>query len=124
MLRYVAAIANGGMLATPRLILSDEPVETTRLVEAATAAKLKEMMSYNVVTHYMPEIYFPGLSHVCAKTGTAELGDGTSHAWFVGFLDDPAHPYAFAVVIERAGSGLVAAAPVANRILRAAIASE
>ena len=124
MLRYVAAIANGGMLATPRLILSDEPTEQTRLVEAPTAEKLKEMMSYNVVTHYMPEIYFPGLSHVCAKTGTAELGDGSSHAWFVGFLDDPAHPYAFAVVIERAGSGLQAAAPVANRILRAAIASE
>ena len=124
MLRYVAAIANGGMLATPRLILTDEPAQQTRLVEAATAAKLKEMMAYNFTTRYMPEIYFPGLSYVCAKTGTAELGDGTSHAWFVGFLDDPAHPYAFAVVIERAGSGLQAAAPVANRIVRAAIAAE
>ena len=124
MLRYVAAIANGGMLATPRLILTDEPAEQTRLVEASTAAKLKEMMNYNVVTHYMPDIYFPGLSHICAKTGTAELGDGTSHAWFVGFLDDPGHPYAFVVLVERAGSGLVAAAPVANRILRAAIAAE
>ena len=124
MLRYVAAIANGGMLATPRLILMDEPAEQTRLVEASTAAKLKEMMNYNVVTHYMPDLYFPGLSHLCAKTGTAELGDGTSHAWFVGFLDDPGHPYAFVVLVERAGSGLVAAAPVANRILRAAIAAE
>ena len=124
MLRYVAAIANGGMLSTPRLILTAEPAEQTRLIEASTAAKLKEMMNYNVVTHYMPDIYFPGLSHICAKTGTAELGDGTSHAWFVGFLDDPGHPYAFVVLIERAGSGLVAAAPVANRILRAAIAAE
>ena len=124
MLRYVAAIANDGLLATPRLILTDEPAEQTRLIEASTAAKLKEMMSYNVQASYMPEIYFPSLSHLCAKTGTAELGDGSSHAWFTGFLDDPAHPYAFVVVIERAGSGLVAAAPAANRILRAAIAAE
>ena len=124
MLRYVAAIANDGLLAAPRLILTDEPPELTRLVEASTAAKLKEMMSYNVVTHYSPEIYFPSLSHLCAKTGTAELGDGNSHAWFTGFLDDPEHPYAFVVVIERGGGGLQAAAPVANRILLAAIAAE
>ncbi len=124
MLRYVAAIANGGMLAAPRLILTDEPAQQTRLIEASTAAKLKEMMSYNFQTRYMPEIYFPGISYAGAKTGTAELGDGTSHAWFTGFLDDPKHPYAFVVVVERAGSGLAAAAPVANRMLRAAIAAE
>ncbi len=124
MLRYVAAIANGGVLAEPRLILTDEPAGETRLIEASTAQKLREMMSYNVETRYMPEIYFPGVSHLCAKTGTAELGDGSSHAWFTGFVDDPAHPYAFVVVIERAGSGLAAAAPVAGRILRAAIAAE
>ena len=124
MLRYIAAIANDGVLAAPHLILTDESAAQTRIVEASTAAKLKEMMSYNVETRYMPEIYFPSLRHLCAKTGTAELGDGTSHAWFTGFLDDPAHPYDFVVVIERAGSGLAAAAPAANRILRAAIAAE
>ena len=124
MLRYVAAVANDGLLATPRLILTDEPVETVRLVEASTASKLKSMMSYNAETRYMPESYFPGISRLCAKTGTAELGDGSSHAWFTGFLDDEAHPYAFVVVIERGGGGLQAAAPVANRMLRAAIAAE
>jgi peptidoglycan glycosyltransferase len=82
------------------------------------------MMIYNFQTRYMPEIYFPGLYYAGAKTGTAELGDGSSHAWFTGFLDDAAHPYAFVVVIERAGSGLAAAAPAANRILHAAIAAE
>ena len=124
MLRYVAAIANGGVLAEPRLILTDEPPAETRLLEASTASKLKEMMSYNVVTHYDPAHSFPGISHLCAKTGTAETGDGSSHAWFTGFLDDPRHPYAFVVVIERGGGGLQAAAPVANRMLQAAIASD
>ena len=124
MLRYVAAIANDGLLARPRLILTDEPAETTRLIEAGTAKKLKEMMSYSVVSHYDPDTNFPGLSHLCAKTGTAETGDGSSHAWFVGFLDDEAHPYAFVVLVERGGGGLQAAGPVANRLLHAAIAAE
>ena len=124
MLRYVAAIANDGMLVTPHLILSDEPAEQVRLVEESTARELKRMMSYTASTQYNPAANFPGISYLCAKTGTAELGDGTSHAWFTGFLDDSEHPYAFVVLIERGGGGLQTAAPVANRILHAAIAAE
>ena len=56
-----------------------------------------------------------------AKTGTAELGDGTSHAWFAGFLDDEAHPYAFVVLVERGGGGLTNAGAVANTVLQAAV---
>ncbi len=124
MLRYVAAIANDGVLVTPHLILSDEPAEQVRLVEESTARELKRMMSYTASTQYNPAANFPGISYLCAKTGTAELGDGTSHAWFTGFLDDSEHPYAFVVLIERGGGGLQTAAPVANRILHAAIAAE
>ena len=125
LLRFVAAIANDGMLCTPHLLHSDEPPEETRLIEAETAQKLKEMMSYNVTAHYEPEENFPGISYLCAKTGTAELGGGrTSHAWFTGFLDDPEHPYAFVVLIENAGGGLTNAGPVANALLQAAISPE
>ena len=52
------------------------------------------MMSYNVTAAYGGEWTFPGLN-VAAKTGTAEVGDGTSHAWMTGFLNDAEHPYAF-----------------------------
>ena len=85
----------------------------------STARTLKGMMNYNVVAHYGEES-FPGL-RLCAKTGTAERGDGTSNAWFVGFLDDESHPYAFVVMIEQAGFGIVDAAPIANAILQAAL---
>lgn len=88
-------------------------------MEADTADKLKQMMSYNVVSHYGSD-RFPGLN-ICAKTGTAELGDGTSHAWFAGFLDDEAHPYAFVVLVERGGGGLTNAGAVANAVLQAAV---
>ncbi len=119
MLRFVAAIANHGVLVEPHLIKTEEAGET-RLMKADTADRLAAMMNYNVVSHYEPEDNFPGLP-LCAKTGTAELGDGTSHAWFVGFLNDDAHPYAFVVLVERGGSGLRVAGPVANRLLQEAM---
>ena len=78
------------------------------------------MMNYNVVSHYGGEETFPGL-RLCAKTGTAERGDGTSNAWFAGFLDDDAHPYAFVVMVEEGGFGISAAAPIANAMLQAAV---
>ena len=78
------------------------------------------MMNYDVVFHYDGAANFPGLN-LSAKTGTAELGDGSSHAWFVGFLADEAHPYAFVVLVENGGGGLYAAGPVANAVLQQAV---
>lgn len=119
MLRFVAAIANGGMLVEPRLIRSDTEPEKVQLVRPETAERLREMMSFNVSYHYGTE-NFPDLD-ICAKTGTAELGDGTSHSWFTGFLNDTEHPYAFIVLIEQGGGGLTNAGAVANKILQKAV---
>ena len=80
------------------------------------------MLRNNVVNNY-GEGNFPGLS-LCAKSGTAEVGDGTSHAWFTGFLDDEEHPYAFIVLVENGGGGAKVAGPVANRVLQAVIENE
>ena len=120
LLRFVSAIANGGVLCEPSLILDGKPPEMSRLLEKPTADKLKEMMAYNVTAHYGGEESFPGL-RLCAKTGTAEVGDGTSHAWFTGFLDDPEHPYAFVVLVENGGGGLTNAGPVARNVLQWAV---
>ena len=120
LLRYVCAIANDGILCEPRLINSTKPPVEYRLINADTAEKLKQMMNYNVVTHYNGETNFPGLA-LCAKTGTAELGDGDSHAWFTGFLLDDAHPYAFVTLVERGGGGLSVAGSISNTILQQAV---
>ena len=119
MLRFVAAVANGGKLAEPHLI-AGRSGPFTRLVEEDTAEQLAAMMNYNVVFHYDGAYNFPGLN-LSAKTGTAELGDGSSHAWFVGFLADEEHPYAFVVLVENGGGGLYAAGPVANAVLQQAV---
>lgn len=119
MLRYVAAIANEGTLVTPHIIMTEESAQGERMLGYDTAVRLRELMSYNVTAHYGGEERFPGLS-LCAKTGTAELGDGTSHSWFAGFMNDSEHPYAFVVLVERGGSGLNAAGSVAASVLQAA----
>lgn len=118
MLRLVSAIANGGSVVEPTLLL-DNTNSTTSLLKTSTANKLRDMMNYNVRAHYGTNT-FPGLD-LCAKTGTAEVGDGTSHAWFTGFLLDSAHPYAFVVLVENGGGGLSVAGNVANTVLQAAV---
>lgn len=119
MLRIVSAIANSGTVSEPSLLGHSEKSE--KLLSSATADKIADMMSYNVQYKYGAENY-PGLA-LCAKTGTAEVGNGQqSHAWFVGFLNDAAHPYAFVVLVENGGSGRAAAGPVANAVLQQAVA--
>ncbi len=118
MLRLSAAVANGGTAVEPSL-LDDGKTEAHNIMSTDTAEKLKAMMNYNVVSAY-GEWNFPGLK-LCAKSGTAEVGDGTSHAWFTGFLDDAAHPWAFVVLIENGGGGARNAGPVANAVLQKAI---
>lgn len=120
MLRFLCAVANGGMLIEPEIVRTYDDPTPTRFMAEGTADKLKQMMNYNVVDHYEGEKNFPGLK-LCAKTGTAELGDGTSHSWFVGFLADDEHPYAFVTLIERAGYGITAAGGATNEVLQWAV---
>ena len=119
MLRYVSAIANDGVLLGPQLVRDGSTGSAERLLKTETAQALQRLMHYNVINGYGAG-RFPGLE-LCAKTGTAERGDGSSNAWFVGFLADEAHPYAFVVMIERGGSGLGAAGSAANEILQFAV---
>ena len=122
LVRYVAAIANGGSVYEPTLLGHGSLDRETQLLSADTAARIAEMMNHNVQTAYGGQYTFPGLN-VSAKTGTAEVGDGTSHAWMTGYLNDAEHPYAFVVLVEHAGGGLTNAAPIVNQVLQAAVAA-
>ena len=119
LLRLVGAIANGGTVVEPS-ILAGKSNGTERLMRAETAQRLSEMMSYNVEYNYGSGNW-PGLE-MHAKTGTAEFGDGTSHAWFAGFITNSDAPLAFVVVVERTtGSGYSVAGPIANTVLQKAV---
>lgn len=130
MLIYMGSIANGGRVVVPQIIAAVKtagnfplsiylPKPRTKLISGDTAATLKAMMRNNVVNNYGEG----GLSgyNLCAKSGTAEVGDGTSHAWFVGFLDSAENPYAFVVLVEHGGSGAKVAGSVANTVLQAIV---
>jgi len=120
MLRFIGAIANDGLavqlgfLERIRL-LSLLPPQTDRLMETTTARKLAEMIKVD------NDQNFPGLE-LYAKSGTAQVGGGNDpHAWYVGYITNQNHPYAFVVIVENGGSGTGIAGPIANRVLQAAI---
>ncbi len=60
---------------------------------------------------------------MAGKTGTAELQDAASHAWFIGFAPygTAAHRIAFSVLVENGVYGGTAAAPAAAEIVNAAV---
>lgn len=135
MLRIVSAVANGGTAVSFNIVdsLANQagkaldftlPSNQLSMMNSDVAAKLKEMMRYNVTNHY-GESRYKGLN-LCAKSGTAQIDSNENHniAWFVGFMDDSEHPYAFVVVIENGNSGSQTAGPVAKRVLTKLVESE
>ena len=118
LLRFMGAIANGGKVVEPTILLG-KGNGTTQLIDTDTADTLADLMDYTVKSHYGSGNY-PGLE-MHAKTGTAELGDGSSHAWFAGFITNTDAPLAFVVMVERGGGGYSVASPIANTILQEAV---
>jgi cell division protein FtsI/penicillin-binding protein 2 len=56
---------------------------------------------------------------VAGKSGTAELGSGQPHTWFIGFAPYDNPQVAIAVLVEHSGGGDVRASPIAGDLLRA-----
>jgi peptidoglycan glycosyltransferase len=130
MMLLMGAIANDGVPVQPYVIsrittpfgLPSKVGSTqtaNRLLSAATAKRLKTYMRYNVTSEYGDSL-FPGLA-VCAKTGTAEIGEGKlPNGWMVGFSSNEKTPLAFAVVVENGKSGIRSAGQIASALMNAA----
>ena len=55
---------------------------------------------------------------MCAKSGTAEVGQGKApHSWFAGFVDSDDLPLAFVALVENGGGGSSVAGTVAGKVL-------
>jgi cell division protein FtsI/penicillin-binding protein 2 len=123
MARVAAAVASGGEFRELRLesSLSPEDANDERLLTPDAAALLGQYLRDAVLTGTGRGLR----SHpwkIAGKTGTAEVRGSPSHAWFVGFapFGGERKRIAFAVIIENAGYGGLAAAPVAGEIVTAA----
>jgi penicillin-binding protein 2 len=129
----MAAIANGGTLYRPHVVLrisgtphEDEvnftPSERGRV--AISEANLQVIRDgLNGVTSDPGGTAlraFDGAAFSSAgKTGTAETPDEKPHAWFAGYapVEDP--QIALAVVVENSGEGSVFAAPICRQVMEA-----
>jgi cell division protein FtsW (lipid II flippase)/cell division protein FtsI/penicillin-binding protein 2 len=123
MARVSASIASGGTVPLVRWIA--EPGEPSaprqRFLRASEAARLGRAMR-EVVTQGTGRALRSHPVPIAGKTGTAEVDEDAAHSWFTGFA-----PYggserriAFAVLVENAGYGGRAAAPVAGELVTAA----
>ena len=90
-----------------------------RTLSASTAERLQTYLRYNVSSYYGDGM-FPAGMEVCAKTGTAEVGEGKAPTgWMIGFSSNSSTPYAFAVAVEEGSSGIGSAGSVASAVLSA-----
>ena len=132
--RFTAAIANGGTLYRPQLI---ERVTTAAGVDVSTFAS-EEQGTLPISNETMEAIQtamrgvvssrigtardaLSGLAiPTFGKTGTAENPMGDSHAWFTGYTDENREDLpdiAITVIAENAGEGSEIAAPIFRRII-------
>jgi peptidoglycan glycosyltransferase len=127
-LRFVGAIANGGVATAPYVVEKVQVGNSTtyqartvtgqRLLSENTARVLREYMGNNVTAKYGAD-RFPDLS-VAAKSGTGEVGGGKRpNAMFTGFVTDADLPLAFICCVEDGGYGATVCIPVLSKVLTA-----
>jgi penicillin-binding protein 2 len=134
--KFMAAIANGGVLWKPRLvqrierrergIVWSDPGRVTGHVELSPLvwAYLRQSLLAVVNEGTGVEARIPGLD-IAGKTGTAQMiansraDRGQDHAWFAAFAPVRDPEVVVVVLVERGGRGGQVAAPVVRKILNA-----
>jgi len=128
MAMVASGIANGGVMMKPymvsqvkdyngKIVAQSEPEAWRRAVDARVAEQVAAMM-VEVVDHGTGQAARIKGLEVAGKTGTAEVGNGQPpHGWFICFAPAGDAEIAVAVVVENAGQGAEAAAPVARAVL-------
>ena len=125
MARVAATVATGGAMPQGRWI-TDETNNRTNPPEnvlSPGAAQTLQKFMREVVTSGTGRRAGAAAAPIAGKTGTAELADAPSHAWFIGFAPYGSSPrkIAFSVLVENGIYGGTAAAPAAAEIVNTAV---
>jgi len=125
MARVAATVANGGVMPGGRWILDDSNARDTEpkpVLSPDAAATLARFMR-EVVTSGTGRRAAGAVVPIAGKTGTAELADAPSHAWFIGFAPygKSARHIAFSILIENGQYGGTYPAAAASEIVAAAL---
>ena len=137
MLRAISAVATGGRLVTPHVLLDVEAGGRQNTEWPVTQLKLNEGHIRRIKDGMWQSVnadgtgrgaMVPGID-ICGKTGTVQVvgrenrqnmrSNYENHAWFTGFGDRDNPEIAVVVFAEHGGSGGAVAAPIAGKIFRA-----
>ena len=137
MAMVAGTIAHGGEVMTPH-VMADvrdrsgevvrrfHPEVWQRAVSPEIATTMRDAMVEVARSGTARALQVPGVT-TAGKTGTAQLGNGTSHAWIIGFAPAEAPRVAIAVIVEAQPgaseqTGGRVAAPIGRAVLEAALA--
>jgi len=134
MLRAISALATGGLLVTPHVLLNAEGRPDFETKWSITRVPVGEENARRIRQGMWQSVNNGGTGHnaaipgkdICGKTGTVQViskenrqtrgGDFEDHSWFAGFGSRDNPEIAVVVFIEHGGSGGVAAAPLAKQM--------
>jgi cell division protein FtsI/penicillin-binding protein 2 len=124
MARVAATVANGGMMPAGRWVTdqnNDRAAEPKLVLSSDAVATLGRYMR-EVVTGGTGRRAAGAVAPIAGKTGTAELANAPSHAWFVGFAPygEAAQRIAFSILIENGQYGGTYPTAAAAEIVSAA----
>jgi peptidoglycan glycosyltransferase len=131
-----AGIANQGTIMTPhvlqevrddagRVVRRYKPSPWKQAVTPEVAAIMRDAMVGVVKSGTATALQVPNVP-TAGKTGTAQIGNGQSHAWIIGFAPSDAPRVAVAVIVEsqpgtNESTGGRVAAPIGEKVLEAAL---
>lgn len=135
MARAIGAIATDGRIRDAPIVSGGAPSDRA-WIRPGDAATLRKPLR-EVVTRGTGRVLADHIPAIAGKTGTAEVNDARSHAWFVGYAPFDVAPLdsaragapastpatrqiAFAIIIENGGYGGGAAARLAGDLVDAA----
>jgi len=128
--QYAGLLANYGQSATPHFLKGYVETKTNKFVEtkphtfdigiSRQTLEIVRRAMYYVVNRAgtARSIKDPDII-IAGKTGTAQNSQGKPHAVFISFAPYDNPKIAVAVIVENAGYGSVAAAPIARDIIKA-----
>jgi penicillin-binding protein 2 len=136
-IRAISAIATGGLLTTPHLLLHADSVEGNKFQWPIRRLPISEEHTRRIREGMWGSVNGGGTGHnaaipgmdICGKTGTAQVvgkenkgfmrENSEDHSWFAGFGPKNNPEIAVVVFVEHGGTGGATSAPIAREIFKA-----
>ena len=117
MVRFYAALANGGHVPTPYLVQPRQAPPPPVNLPDSTFLGLREALIAVVERGTAHSVRLAAL-HLAGKTGTAQNPQGANHGWFIGFAPAESPAIVVGAIMEHGLHGTTAAPTVARVIER------